>query len=439
MKYGIIGAGPSGLIMAKFLRASCLVLEQNTYPGGHTGSFSEKGYTFDFGPHIIFSKNKKILDFMVNTLGTNIHQSRRNNKIYYKGKFIKYPFENDLKSLPIEDNYACLVTYLFNRYKEKYKKPKNLKQWFLKNFGRGICEKYLFPYNEKIWKIPVRDLSMIWADRIPNPPPEDIIKSSIGIQTEGYLHQLNYYYPLRGGYQALCEVWAKNVQVRYGFQVKKISKTKNGGFLLSDGHTSYSFDQIISTMPIQELGKVLDFPVPSKMYRAINTLRVNAMYAVCLGIKGEDSNKFTAIYFPEADFVVHRVGFPKTFSPHNAPEGCWSLQAEITCRKNSPIWRQSDGFILDIVKKGLVERGIIKKNACVYEKVIRSEYAYVVYDQEYEKNSRLVREWFPAQGIHLVGRFSYFEYVNVDGAIARTLDILGKITGRSYSEDLLKQ
>lgn len=436
MKYGIIGAGPSGLIMAKFLNAPCLVLEQQTTPGGHTGSFSENGYTFDFGPHIMFSKNKKILDFMIHTLGKNIHQCRRNNKIYYKKRFIKYPFENDLHSLPAEDTHACLMTYVYNRYKTLYKRPKNLKQWFLKNFGKGICERYLFPYNEKIWKIPVQDLSMLWADRIPNPPPEDIVKSAIGIETEGYLHQLFYHYPLRGGYQALCDAWARDVPVQYGFQVKNITKTKDGTFRLSDGNQSYSFDRIISTMPIHELIRVIDFPIPAAVIRAVRKLRVNSMYVVCLGIKGNDKNAYTAVYFPEDDFLVHRIGFPKTFSPYNAPDGHYSIQAEITCRKHSSLWKYNDRQILGLVKKGLIERGIISKQSCVYEKVIRSDYAYVVYDTNYEKNVHLVRQWFPTHGIHLVGRFSYFEYVNVDGAIERALKTVASLTGKNPADGI---
>ncbi len=123
-----------------------------------------------------------------------------------------------------------------NPYKEKYPSPQNLREWLLARFGAGICERYLFPYNEKVWNIPVEDLSMLWADRIPNPAPEDILKSAMGIPTEGYLHQLYYHYPRTGGYQELSNQWSKGVDVKYNFKVASVVK-KEGLFMSAMART----------------------------------------------------------------------------------------------------------------------------------------------------------------------------------------------------------
>lgn len=428
MKYGIIGAGPAGLCMAMFLKQPHEVLEKADHSGGLAASFSDQGYTFDYGPHIMFSKNKEVLDFMIASLGKNVQKCKRHNKISYKGKFLKYPFENDLSSLPLEDNFDCLNSFLFNPYKKKYAKPKDLEQWLLHTFGKGICERYLFPYNEKVWNIPVKDLSMLWADRIPNPPVEDVIKSSIGYQTEGYLHQLYYHYPLKGGYQAISDAWAKKVKPTYNFEVKKITKTKSKTFIVGNGEKELEFDQIISTLPIQELVKMINIPIPTKVQNAIKGLIVNPMFIISLGVKGEDKNKYTAMYFPEKDFLVNRLSFPKTFSPHNAPNGHYSIQAEITCLKNSSVWKKSDEIILKQTIDGLRKKGVLQKDEkIVYQNVKRVQYAYVVYDINYEKNVKIIRDWFPKQGIHLVGRFSYLEYINVDVVVERAQEIATKI------------
>ena len=61
----------------------------------------------------------------------------------------------------------------------------------------------------------------------------------------------------------------------------------------------------------------------------------------------------------------------------------------------------------------------------VYSAVERSPCAYVVYDLEYQKNIGIVRKYCEGQGIHLVGRFSQFEYLNMDGVIRSAMDFVG--------------
>jgi len=429
-RIGILGAGPSGLCMARFLKADCEIVERSRGVGGHAGSFFKEGYTFDYGPHIMFSKNKAVLDFMVGALGTNVMQCRRNNRISFKGRLVRYPFENDLGALEPEDNFRCTWDFLNNPYRKKFKKPKNLEEWLLSVFGKGICEAYLFPYNLKVWNLPVDRLSMLWADRIPRPTPETILRAALGFKTEGYLHQLFYHYPKRGGYQAISQAFAEKVKpVRFGYEVKSVKRLEGGRWEISDGKAPMAFDELVSTIPVHELLKVAKFEVPQRVREAVRGLIVNPMYVVSLGVRGEDREKMTAIYFPEAEFLVNRVSFPATFSGENAPAGHHSIQAEITCRAGSKVWKMSDGDILEHVIAGLEKRGLVKREAIVLTDVKRSKYAYVVYDSDYQRNAGIVREWFWRQGIRLVGRFSYFEYVNVDGVVERAMEIAGRMNG----------
>ena len=133
--YGILGAGPAGLSMSMFLEGSSEVLEADDHPGGHAASFFEQGFTFDFGPHIMFSKNKPVLQFMVDSLEGNVHECRRKNVVSFRNRLVKYPFENALSSLPLEDNLACLKGYVYNPYKERFPNPANLREWLLATFG----------------------------------------------------------------------------------------------------------------------------------------------------------------------------------------------------------------------------------------------------------------------------------------------------------------
>ena len=110
----ILGAGPSGLSYSLFSTEDKLILEKSFNPGGHASSFFIEGFTFDYGPHILFSKDQDILNFIVESLSDNVIKCKRNNKVSYKESLIKYPFENDLSSLSKEDNFDCISTFIFN-------------------------------------------------------------------------------------------------------------------------------------------------------------------------------------------------------------------------------------------------------------------------------------------------------------------------------------
>ncbi|WP_028388065.1 protoporphyrinogen/coproporphyrinogen oxidase [Legionella fairfieldensis] len=429
-RLAVIGAGPSGLAVSLFLNNKPEVLESKSHVGGHASSFVINGFTFDYGPHILFSRDKAILDFILATLGDNVACCRRNNKISYKNRMINYPFENDLKSLALDDNYDCIRHFLFNPYKEKYTNPANMKEWFLKTFGEGICSRYLFPYNEKVWNIPVERLSMSMADRIPTPVPEDILKSSLGYTTEGYLHQLYYHYPKTGGYQAICEAWKNPTTINYQFTVDKIRRV-NGRIQLFDSQGNRKeYEQVISTMPLHALIQKMEEPVPDEIKAAAEKLIVNPMIILSFGIRGVDTTQYTAVYFPEEEFRVNRISYPCTFSAANGPQGHWSLQAEITCAKNSEIWYKSDAEILTHTKHHLQIRQLLPADEfIVCEKVDRVEQSYVVYDVGYEENAQLIRKWFASLGIHLLGRFSYFEYINVDMAVASAIRLAAALNG----------
>ena len=52
------------------------------------------------------------------------------------------------------------------------------------------------------------------VDRIPKPPPEDIINSAKGESKEGYLHQLYFHYPKKGGFQSIVNGLYEKIDVK---------------------------------------------------------------------------------------------------------------------------------------------------------------------------------------------------------------------------------
>lgn len=433
---GIFGGGLTGLTLSYLLNQKGVdveILEKEPELGGLMRTLREEGFMFDWGgSHIIFSKNREALHFILNLLGENKICQKRNTKILYNRSYVKYPFENGLADLPKQDNFDCLYSFVENllaKEKGELKKPENMKEWFYYTFGRGIAEKYLVPYNQKIWKHPLENMTLEWVERIPNPPVADVVKSSLGIETEGYTHQSNFYYPLRGGIQSIIESLARHVQknVTVGFEVKKVRK-EGVCWVVSDWKQEKVYDKIVSTMPIQDLVKALD--APKQVRAAAANLKFNSLVSVMLGLNTSNLNDLSWLYIPEKASLPHRVSFPSNYSPWVTPEGKSSVLAEITCKKDDATWKMKEEEIISQVIEDLHRLGIVDKKTVCFGKAKRSTYAYVLTDMAYEENLKTIKKYVNAEGIDLLGRFSEFKYLNMDACVENAQNyVKGKFKG----------
>jgi protoporphyrinogen oxidase len=432
VKWAVLGGGLTGITLANLLFEhghEVVVLEKEAEAGGLCRSITESGFTFDIGgSHIIFSRDTGALSLMHDALGENRGERDRNTKIFYKGRYVKYPFENGLYELPKEDCFFCInefIKTLIAVEKGELPPPETFSDWIYYTFGRGIAETYMIPYNEKIWNFPADRMSLHWVDgRIPRPPVEDVIRSAIGIETEGYTHQSRFSYPETGGIEALVRALAKPLgdRVMTKYAVRSVSRDEDG-FLISDGAETVRADRCISTIPLQALLPALS-GVPDTVARAVADLKYNSLCCVCIGVRGEVP-PFSWLYVPENDLgAFNRVSFPSNFSTHAAPEGHSSILVEITYNDGDAISRMTDEEIAGHTLKGLALMGIAAEEDVAFTKVVHQTYAYVVYDLAYQETIRTVRDFFEEREIDLVGRFSEFEYLNMDGCIRHAIDFV---------------
>ncbi|MDI6876371.1 MAG: FAD-dependent oxidoreductase [Methanomicrobiales archaeon] len=433
MKTAILGGGLTGITLARLLYEcgeDVIVLEREAAYGGLCRSHSESGFTFDVGgSHIIFSRDAEVLGFMLEQLGANRNENSRNTKVYYKGRYIKYPFENGLSGLPREDLFYCInefIKTLIASEKGELKPPSNFQEWIVHTFGRGIAETYLIPYNEKIWKFPTDKMSHHWVEgRIPRPPVEDVIRSAIGIETEGYTHQSRFHYPLRGGIETLIRSIAAPLQdaIRTGFAVSSVRGTE-GDWIVGDGDEEIRCERIISTIPLQQLLGSLD-GVPEDVGRACRELKYNSLATICIGVRGRVPG-ISWMYVPQAELgLFNRLSFPSNFSPEVAPPGHASILAEVTYRQGDEVATMPDSTLIQHTLDGLERMEILSRSDVVYTRVERQKYAYVIYDLDYPRNIAKVKEYCARRRIGLVGRFAEFEYLNMDGCIRNAMNYVG--------------
>ena len=437
----ILGGGASGLSLS--LLTGAQIIESERTPGGHAVSTEIDGYTFDRGPHIIFSRSKLLLECMVNSLGTNVHESTRNNKVFVRGKLLKYPIENDLAGLSQSDKIKCLIGYVEAQIANAggLRQTRDLADWFNNSFGIDLTELYFRPYNEKVWKVPLENLSMTWSERIPRPPLEDVVRSAMGEKTEGYVHQLHYHYPLNGGYSALMRAWAMAIDPKLLNLDEAVLKIEpiNGGLQVVTSKGMRTAKRIVSTIPLSHLPELMP-EMPIAVIQAISRLRTNSTITVTVAFKVTDLNQWTAVYLPEVDYLPNRISFPTVFSPRNSPVGQFLVQAEITSPSLDNFRDMNDQRLIDHVVHGLRLNKLVSDEAeFVTAFVERYQLAYVVYTKGFEDDLALVVDWAKSLGIFLHGRFGSHNYLNVDGCLEQSIGLARQLGNGWTDEDLVKR
>jgi protoporphyrinogen oxidase len=428
MKIAILGGGIAAISLANFLQDRKKIKEINIFEkenevGGLLRSYKINKIYYDVGPHIIFSRNKEILKKILKILGKNKIKIRRSNKILYnKNTYIKYPFENELYKLPKKDLKFALDKFLNNKFSNI--KIRTMKDFFLKNFGEGIFNLYLGPYNNKIWKMNTAKLDTQMVDRIPRPPDEDIIKSAKGVITEGYKHQLYFHYPKTGGIQSLLNAFKnklKNkVKIIKPIKINKINKV-NRSFLINSDKGNFEADKIFSTIPLNEIYRLFD--EKEKIKKISNKLQYNSIIIAMVNVKGNTGGDNFALMVPNKNIIFHRISKLDFLGRNYSIKNTTTFQIEITYKISSKIAKMKNSELFKKIISGLKELDLIKKNSDVnFKNLMKFKYAYVIYNLHHRKYVDYLLAHYRKKGIEFLGRWGSWEYLNSDQVILQAYD-----------------
>jgi protoporphyrinogen oxidase len=429
LKICILGAGITGLTIARLLDADgheVTILERSRQPGGLCRSSVIEGFTCDHaGGHILFSKDKKTLEWMLDQVGRdNLVRKDRHTRIRWHDRYVPYPFENGLGHLPPEAKFDCLKGYLesVDRRKSGDPCPSNFHDWILWKMGQGFADHFMFPYNEKLWECDLHEMSSEWvAGRVPDAPIDDILKAAVGIDTAGYTHQAIFYFPLEGGFQALTDGVARAIPhcLRLGTAVESVRKTSEGWRVNDEDH-----DFVVNTIPLPELAPSFE-GMPVDLAAEVLALRPVSLVNVLVGMKAnQELEDLSWIYLPFSEQgPANRVTFFSNYSPRNAPPGHVSYMAEVTYRDDIDVTQAWTNELL----QGLEHVGLVNRSDVVVTHAFKSRYAYIDQNREFPARIERIRKWFDASGMLTVGRFGRYEYHNSDQCIMRAFEATAQI------------
>ena len=437
MKTAILGAGVSGLALARLLiergmSPDDLVLyESQSKPGGLCHSKTVDGFTYDIsGGHILFSKDKQVMQWMKDVSGGDDgHVIRdRNTKIRFEDRWVHYPFENGLGDLPDTEKFDCLKGYVdawHQRQMTQSSAPKDFKNWIRWRFGDGIADHFMDPYNEKIWKRPLEEITSDWvAGRVPDAPVDDVLKAAIGIRTEGYTHQAIFYYPKTGGFQAITDGMASTLtsQIRLNHKVSRVEK-KGDQWYVDDE----AYDCVVNTIAMNELPGIIA-GLPDDVADAMRGLAFNSIVTFLVALDRPEHPNLSWIYLPQTkQGPVNRATYMSNYSPGNAPAGKTSFLFEVTVPGGAPY---PGPELEEEMLRGVEVAGLLKRNEVLFTDRSACKYAYIVYDHHLAERRQKALDWCEANELFPLGRFGHYDYHNSDQCV---------ISARAMADRLAKR
>ena len=114
-----------------------------------------EGFLFDMGGHVIFSHWRyfdELIDAAVGAGDGAWNTLQRESYVRCKGRWVPYPFQNNICSLPKDDQVACLTGLVDAKVAGALAqgRPANFDEWILRVMGPGIADLFMRPYNFKV-------------------------------------------------------------------------------------------------------------------------------------------------------------------------------------------------------------------------------------------------------------------------------------------------
>lgn len=424
----IVGAGLAGLSAAFHLgdRPYRLV-EKEKEAGGLCRSYQMDGFTFDITGHLLHFRQAEIKALVESLLAGKLARHSRRSFIYSHRTYTEYPFQVNTHGLPPEVVRECLLGFIATLTNPSTTKPedRSFKAWILENLGEGMARHFMVPFNEKLWQMPLDELTSDWVSwLVPKPELKDVINGALGIKDKAFGYNPSFLYPAQGGIEVLPQAFLPGVRdIVYGSELVEVDTARRRATFL-DGRVE-DYETLVSTIPVPELVRRCT-DLPQAVRDAAAGLRCVSVYNVNLGVARDRVSDHHWIYFPEPEYPFYRAGFPMNFSPSLGRPGCSSLYVEVSHQPSEAV---SPAELIRRIRVGLERAGIFRPDDEIVVADVRDiRYAYVLFDKHRARALPVILAELERRGIHSIGRYGRWEHSSMEDAIAQ---------GKQLAETLL--
>lgn len=210
------------------------------------------------GGHVIFSHYDyfdQLIDAAIGTGEEFWATHERVSYVWMKNRWIPYPFQNNICSLPLEDQVNCINGLIEAKVANAIAKspPANFDEWILRVMGEGIANIFMRPYNFKVWAVPTTKMQCSWlGERVATANVAKVVENVLRNKTEsGWGPNAVFRFPQRGGTGAIWKAVSTLLPTdkqRYNHTVTTVD-AKEKIVTFSNGK-QIQYNKLLTTIPL---------------------------------------------------------------------------------------------------------------------------------------------------------------------------------------------
>jgi protoporphyrinogen oxidase len=411
IRHLIVGAGVTGLATAAFLRSKdYLVLEADREIGGYCKTVKQDGFVWDYSGHFFHFKHPEIENWLRERMaGQEVRTIQKRSFISYGGRLVDFPFQKNIHQLPQDEFIDCLYDLYFARLPgSAAPPPASFKEMLYARFGRSIAEKFLIPYNEKLYACDLGTLDEDAMGRFfPHADLTDIVRNMRAPDNASY--NATFSYP-RGGAIEYIKALASEVrpggialeEALLGIDLeRRVARTSK---------REITFERLVSSAPFPALVRATGLAHDPAAFTWNKVLVFN------LGFDQKGPRNAHWIYYPDRARSFYRVGFYDNMFDTDR----MSLYVEIGFERGAKV--DVDAALARVLDD-LRAEGVTKNHKLVAHHSVIMDPAYVHITRASLAEHRRLTRILNAHGVYPAGRYGGWTYCSIEDNIveARSL------------------
>lgn len=411
----IIGAGISGLATAAALGrgADVVLLERDDAIGGYCKTVRQAGFTWDYSGHFFHFKRPDIEAWLRARMpGQTVRTVQKRSFIAWGDGRIDFPFQKNIHQLPKSDFIDCLVDLYFARAPGMPPMPEsNFKQMLYARFGRSIAEKFLIPYNEKLY---ATDLGALEPDAMgrffPQADLTDVIRNMKAPNNASY--NATFIYP-DGGAISFAQALASEVEPGSIHLSEGVARIGVDARVVHTSRGAYRYRRLVTSAPFPSLLDMCGLPVDDDW-------AWNQVLVFNLGFDAKGPDDVHWLYFPQRDLPFYRVGFYDNIFGTSR----MSLYVERGFEKGASVDVEA---ALEATMEGLRRAGIVTTQSLVASHHVVMNPAYVHITGRSKAEVPRLKAHLEAHGVYSIGRYGSWTYCSIEDNIVEARSLLTRL------------